>query len=481
MIRATLRDAGIYMVPTILTRGLSVFMLPIYARALSPSDYGVLDLIASAGAIINVVLCLEVVQGMVRLRVDLQEYERPRMTGTAWVFSVGMYAGFIAVAFPSAGWIAERFLGSRSWEQAVEIGVICIALNAIVNLFLGQFRWELRSKAYSAFTSAYAVSTLALSAWIALVLGYGLLGILTAQCVTAAVTSVVVAYVLRDSWSLSFDLHYLRQMLHFSWPLVPSSLSIFISLYFNRLALAAFAGLQAVGLYGMGARLSSFATLLIAGIQGAVMPMIYGHYKEPDTPASLATLFNIAVALSMITGLGLHLISEELVNVLATPAYAASAGLVPLLVPAMLMSQLYVFSPGMSIAQKTVRELGVTALGASVNVILNLTLVPAWGAMGAATATLISAFVFLVTWITAAQKYYPIPYTRAALARSIGSYIVFSLAAWLLLTTETGAIVSWSLRFLIFGGFVASLTFTGLIPVEYLRQNLSRLRGHKVG
>ena len=141
MIRAVLRDAAIYTLPTLLTRGLSVIMLPIYARALSPTDYGVLDLITTTGTILNVLLCLEVAQGLVRLRVDVDDPTRRRMTGTAWRFSSAMYVFFIAVMMPLAPLIANQFLGTVEWTAAVRVGAFSIALSSLVNLFLGQFRW----------------------------------------------------------------------------------------------------------------------------------------------------------------------------------------------------------------------------------------------------------------------------------------------------------------------------------------------------
>ena len=474
MIRAVLRDAAIYTLPTLLTRGLSVIMLPIYARALSPTDYGVLDLITTTGTILNVLLCLEVAQGLVRLRVDVDDPTRRRMTGTAWLFSSAMYVFFIAVMIPLAPLIADQFLGTVEWTDAVRVGAFSIALSSLVNLFLGQFRWELRSRTYTTVTSAYAMSSLALSAWIALGLERGIVGIMVGQSMAAAVTSAVTLYMVRASWVLRFNWRDLTRMLRFSWPLVPASLSVFTSLYFNRMALASLADLKEVGIYGMGARMSSVATLLIAGMQGAVTPLVYAHYKEESTPRNLAQLFNIAVAASMMTGLGLHLVSRELVLVLSTPTYASSAALVPILVPAMLLSQIYVFAPGMAIAQKTLHQLAVTAAGAAVSIAANVALVPIWGAMGAALATLASSTVFLGAWILVSQRHYAIPYHRASLALSLGSYLLFSAVAQAGLGSHSQPLPDAALRIAIFASFTLSLVATRLVPLSAIRSLSTR-------
>ena len=70
MFKAALRDSLIYGLASILSRGLAIFLLPIYTRVLSPADYGVYDLLVTLVALANLVVALEVSQGLARYWAD---------------------------------------------------------------------------------------------------------------------------------------------------------------------------------------------------------------------------------------------------------------------------------------------------------------------------------------------------------------------------------------------------------------------------
>ena len=87
-------------------------------------------------------------------------------------------------------------------------------------------------------------------------------------------------------------MNQLRAMLRFSAPLVPAGLAVFISLYINRFALNHFGSLEDVGHFGIGSRIAGLVALLILGIQAALTPLVYQHYREPQTPGQIARLFD---------------------------------------------------------------------------------------------------------------------------------------------------------------------------------------------
>ncbi len=66
MLKAVLRDSLVYGLASVLSKGLAIFLLPLYTRVLSPGDYGAYDLLITLGALANVVVALEVAQGLAR-------------------------------------------------------------------------------------------------------------------------------------------------------------------------------------------------------------------------------------------------------------------------------------------------------------------------------------------------------------------------------------------------------------------------------
>ncbi|GAB3065874.1 oligosaccharide flippase family protein [Pedococcus soli] len=420
MLRAMLRDTITYSLPAMLSQGLGLVLLPIYARVLTRDEFGALDLMLAISPIVTIVMSLEIQQGLARLRADASAEERRRMTGTAWVTSAAGFLVFVAVGLGAADPLGTLLFGREGLADTVRLGVLSVTATAVYNVVLNQFRWELRSRTYAVISSLYAIVAVGLTVLLTVVDRLGLAGVLLSQTIAGVAATIVGLVLLRGSWRLVVDRAHLRRMLAFSLPLIPASLSVFVTLYFNRVALRIFGDLGDVASYGMAARLAGFVGLLIVGMQSAVTPLIYNHYRDKETPGQLAHMFSGVIGLCIAVSVGLNAFAADLTTVFAGRAYLSSAPLVALIAPALLMGQLYVFAPGMGIALKTRAQLGVAVAAAAVDVLANIALVPTLGALGAALATVASSCAFLGLWFQVSQKHYPIPLEYRILARGVG-------------------------------------------------------------
>lgn len=420
MIRDVLRDGTVYAASAILSRGLAFLIVPLYSRLLAPADYAALDLVATAGVLVNLVVPLEVAQGMAREWADApDDAARRRLAGTALAFTAAAYGLFLALALPFADPLAATWIGSAAYGGALAVGAVQMALNGLFLQLQGQFRWSRRPLAYGAVSVLQAALSLGLG-----VLGSrlgGLAGVLAGQAVAAGVAALVAFVALRRDLAPALSRPALRSMLVFSLPLVPSGAASFIAFYGNRGLLSALAGLDQVGLYAVAARIAALTTLLIVGVQGALTPLVYLHHREPGVPAQLARFFTGFVALALGLCLAASLFAPELVTI-AQAAYAPAAALLPWLAPAALLAQMYVFAPGLGIARRTRTQLALTALAAAASLLLNALLIPRFGALGAAAANLAASALFFAGWWVAGQRLYPLPVAWAPLAAALAAY-----------------------------------------------------------
>src|SRR6478672_7813968 len=134
-----LRDTLTYTLPAILSQGIGVVLLPIYARVLVRSDFGALDLMLSIAPIVTIVLSLELQQGLARLRADATTDERRRMTGTAWVASACGFLVFVLVGLSAAGRIGSWIFGRDDFAGTVRLGVLSLTATAVYTMVLSQF------------------------------------------------------------------------------------------------------------------------------------------------------------------------------------------------------------------------------------------------------------------------------------------------------------------------------------------------------
>lgn len=430
MIRDVLRDGSIYAASAILSRGLAFLVVPLYSRLLAPADYAALDLVVTAGVLVNLLVPLEVGQGMAREWADApDDAARRRLAGTALAFTAAAYLLFLALTLPFAEGIAERWIGSPGYGGALAIGGVQMACNGLFLQLLGQFRWARRPLGYGVVSVLQAALTLGLG-----VLGSqlgGLAGVLAGQAVAAAVAAVVAYVAQRREMAPAWSGEALRRMLAFSLPLVPSGAASFVAFYGNRGLLSALAGLDQVGVYAVAARIAALTTLLIVGVQGALTPLVYARHREPGVPDQLARLFSGFVAVALALCLAVSLFAGELVNI-AAASYAPAAALLPWLAPAALLAQMYIFAPGLGIARRTRTQLALTALAAGISMLLNVLLIPRYGALGAAAANLGASALFFVSWWWAGQRHYPLPLAFAPLLAALAAYgaaLVLALSA----------------------------------------------------
>jgi O-antigen/teichoic acid export membrane protein len=301
-------------------------------------------------------------------------------------------------------------MGVAGLERIFQLGMLYLWLNGLFYLIQNQFRWELRSTNFAVVSLLVTLVTAAVAVSFAYGLKWGLTGIFLAMIGGTLIGCIYGIWNLRNSFRFCFHMLSLKEMLVFSIPLVPSGIAVFVSSYIDRMMLNHYMSLQEVGLYGVGFRLASVVGLVMVGFKGALTPLIYSHYQEAQTPRQLAAIFRLFVVLSLFVFLGLSLFSEEILHLVTIPAFYSAERVVVLLVPAVLLSNMYIFAPGIGIAKKTHLFLWINAGGALVCVGLNWLLIPVAGIGGAAGAKLLGYGAIFLTYMIFSQRLYYIPH-----------------------------------------------------------------------
>ena len=430
MIRTFARDALVYGAATVFTRAASLLVVPIYTRFLSTADYGVIDLLTIAGNLILLTVAFEIAQAVARFLPEGDEEHRVAVASTALLFSVGMYALFAVVATIAAPGIRSALLGGAATDLTVRLAVVATVLNGVFQLTSGVLRFQLRPSQFAASSLVSSLGAIGLGVLLVAVARLGVDGFFVGQIIGGLVGVAMTLAFSRGLYRPSFDPTRLRAMLRFSVPLVPSSIGVFVFLFIDRLAISQLMSVSDVGVFGIGYRLAAAVTLISFGAQMAVTPLVYARHQDPGTPAALERIFRYYVGGAAILGLGLSLFAPEILMVLTTPSYFGAATVVPLLVPALILANLYVFMPGLGIAKRTTWFAIINLSGAALNVALNFLLIPRMGIVGAALATLISASGVFAAYAVGSQRFYPVPHEWGRLAAAT----VVVTAAYLLVS-----------------------------------------------
>ena len=444
MLKQVMKDSAIYTVANGLFGIVHVGLFFWAGHYLDKAQMGAVEMVYSLILLIQLTVALEVSQAIGRFTADANEDDRRKLISSALWFSIIMHTAFVLAISPFAGPISRGLLGADGFGKLFVVGFVAAACWSIYYHVRNQLRWLLMSKAY----------TVGMFVYVALAGGVGVTLLLRPDwAIYAILIAIIVASlppVLMGVWRFRRELRptisrtHLKEMLAFSLPLVPSSVAVFLAHYFDRLALAQIRGLEDVGLYGMGSKLAMLVYMGVVGFQGAVTPLIYHKYRDAETPGQLDRIFRWFLWLSLSMLLGTAVFAPEVARLLF-PKFQAGVVVVPFLAFAAILSQIYIFSPGLALAKKTRLIAAIYIGGAILNVALNLALIPFMGILGAALATCLSAALTAAVYLHVSQRDYAIPFRGVRIVAALAIVTVVCVAMSRLTATGEGSIGFWLL------------------------------------
>lgn len=386
-------------------------MLPIYTRLLSPADYGVIDMILLIGSFINVTIALEINQGFGRYYSETDSIkEQDEYSSTSLWFVLVAYSFFLIFSLIFSNWLNDKIIGSNYSVTVFQIALISIWGNGIFLFLQNQLRWYLLSKEYTIVGVVYTFVSYSLTIVLMLVYKFGttavFLGLLSGN-VTAAILSW---YYAKGKYKLVFVWEKLEIMLSYSIPLIPASIGTIVLLYIDRIAIKDLMSLSDVGIFGIAFRFSAIVSLVLSGFQTAMAPLIYQNYKNVEAPFEIARIFKYFLLSVLSFIIALSFFSKEVLIVFTTPAYYEAAKIIPIISFATLFLAMNIFTPGLSLVKKTKIIAFINIFAGVLNTVLNYSLIPHFGIIGASASTLLSSIVTFIIYMKYSQKYFYVPY-----------------------------------------------------------------------
>tara|TARA_R110000851_G_scaffold303218_1_gene460752 strand:+ start:12604 stop:13902 length:1299 start_codon:yes stop_codon:yes gene_type:complete len=411
MIKAFFKDSLLYTFANLFTRGIGFVLLPIYTRIISKQEYGLFDYLTTIGLLLGVVVTLEVTQAIYRFIPEYKDElsKQIKLASTGFWFSVGMYSLLCVFFFVFSTQLAETLLDDAMFTELVKITSILFLSNAILYNFTSLMRAKLLSKQVVLVSTLNAIFVASFSLLLVVYFKLGLLGLITGQLIGVSLSIFVALFFVKTWVKLVFCFQSLKEMLSFSAPLILSSIGVVLSMFVDRVMLKEFLGAEQLASYAVAIKIASIVTLLMVGFQSALTPLIYANYQKEETPQKIAKLFHFYLSASALSLLLLGGAADSLITIVAGAQYEEAASYVAPLVCGALLSSMYLFFPGLSIAKKTSIIAIVNVFAGLFNVVLNYVFIPKFGALGAAFSTFFSAFIALILNAMFAQRFYRIP------------------------------------------------------------------------
>lgn len=402
---------------------------------------------------------------------------RQRLASTIFFFLLAANGLLLLATLVAAPFVSTRLLGGEGYTLALQLVLLNTFAIGFTFIPFHVLRMQNRPGQFSALTLARSVLTLALRLVLVVGYGYGVMGIVVTDVVVTTLLLVVMLRWFAPLIRPAFSAELLRTALKFGLPRVPHGFALQIMSVADRFILERFRSLADVGVYSIGVSFGLIPKIALGAFEYAWAPFYYATSREPGAVRVFSTVATYGIAALALMTAGLSAMASDLLMIMTRGEFVAAAPVVIWTAVGVFFYGVYLLtSIGLNITSHTKYYPLSTAVGAGVNVALNLALVPGYGILGAAWANGIAYAVQSAIAFRFSQRFYPIPYEWGRIARAVSAALVASLVAISIPIGPPllGILIRGSVVVLLMG---MALWVTGFFRPSELRQ-LQRLRGN---
>lgn len=364
-------------------------------RYLGPDNYGLINYAASFAALLTAFCTLGTNDVLVNELVTDPEREGSTL-GTVIIFRLFSSAlsmaticllvaalspndklALLVAAVYSSSLIFQSFEAINYWYQAKLLSKTTSIITSIARTVVGVYKIVLliTRKSVVWFAAANAVEYI--------VVGFLLLIMYRKNCA--------------EGQKLSFSFSHGKDILSRSHHFILSGFMVALYTQMDIIMLRYFCGDRAVGFYSTAVTICALWNFVLSAIIDSARPVIFESYNNGDIglyKKRLTQLYSAVVYISVAAAIVITALSRYIILILYGSAYLPAQNGLCILTWATLFSylgvarSLWVVPHGQQVYEKYIAAVGVIS-----NLIMNLIMIPRWGANGAAIATLLTQVI----------------------------------------------------------------------------------------
>lgn len=389
---------------------MNYLLVPFHTDVFSTAKYSVVGLVYAALTFLNVVVQMGMESAYLRYGENRKEAAHIFKTIQLTLLGVSSVAVLILwMVMPVT--LSIMNLGSdTSGIFIMMLGILWFDTLAIVPF--AELRLARRSVQFAILKTLHVIVNVGLNFYLILSLGFGIEAVFIANLAASVVITGFVWAATSDLWKGQWKREWIGKLFRFGLPFIPAGLGHATNEMLDRFLLNAMDPAVAEKLYGEGIspdnvvgiynacyKLAVFMLLIVQMYRMAWQPFFMRYSRDKDSSTLFGRAFVYFNAFAAVAFLTVALFRDQIVAIevpvlnatLINSEYWLGLEIVPLLLLAYWFQGWYInFSSGIFIKEKTSVLYKITLLGAGITLAANLMLIPYFGMMGSAAATLAS-------------------------------------------------------------------------------------------
>lgn len=449
-LKELLSDTLVYGISSVLARFIGYLLVPLHTSGVfETSEYGIVSLVFAGLAFLNVIFTFGMESAYLRYAKDrdlAKDVFKTLQTGLAGLSSILV----LLLIFAAPLLMPTMNLETSGNQNLYWMMLGILWFDTMVLIPFAELRLVQRPWLFAIIKTGNILINVGLQFYLILGLDWGIEAVFFASLVASVLTAVVLWGITADMFSGSWDTPVLRKALWFGLPFVPAGLGFAINETLDRFFLGNYLSQSTVadlyspdlipadivGIYSACYKVSVFMMLLVQMFRMAWQPFFLREADNPDAPEIYSDVFRYFNVIAAICFLVVALFVQQIVQIrvplldayLVGEEYWMGLHIVPVLLGAYWFHGWYMnFSAGIFIEEKTKVLPVITLIGAGVTIVANLMLIPYFGMMGSAVATLISYAAMALLLYYQSIKIYPVDYQ---LLRAFGMMLLAVLCLY---------------------------------------------------
>ena len=358
------------------------------ARYLGPSNYGIINYASSLVTFVAPIMNL----GLSNILVN-EVVQRPEEEGKIFGTAVGV--SLIGALGCIVGVTGFAYVANRNSTETI---IVC-ALYSLLLIFqaVDLVQYWFQAKYLSKYTSIVAVVAyfcVALYKIFLLATGKSIRWFAVANSIDFMIIAgaLLVIYKKCGGMKMEFSLPVAKRMLSSSRHYILSSMMINMFSQSDKIMITLMIGEEYTGFYSAAVACAGITNFVFAAIIDSARPNIFSSQKSGDLVAfesNVSDLYSIITYLSLAQCVGITILAKPIILILYGKAYMPAVAALQVIVWYSTFAYFGSVRNIWILAEQKQKYLWIMNLsGALINIVLNLVLIPIWGIIGAAVASL---------------------------------------------------------------------------------------------
>lgn len=428
-IKLTVKHTFFYALGNLAPKLSGFILLPIYTKHISISDYGILGLLEVVEMISTQVLSFGLSQAQLRwYGLATNDQKKKSYIFTLLIFSIFVVLTNLLVVLFANGFLSRIVFDTTDYGNFLIIIAVTVCLTILNKIPLTLLRSEEKSNWYALTIMFQFSANLLSNIYFVVFLEKGIIGIIISQAISSGLTFVILLPYLAKRIVAEFDFDELKAMLKFSYPYIFSAIAVTTLNLGDRYILTKMTTLKEVGLYTLGYKFSNIIKVFVVDAFLLTLPTVgWKIIKDDNQPSRFVSkAMTYFVFILLWVALPLCVFSKGIIHKFAlNKIYWDAYQVVPFLVLGVIISGMQgVLFFVLQIPMKTQKVAQIVAVAAVANVLLNLVLIPKFGMIGAAVATILAQLIGLLFAYQTSQAAYKVEYELGRLTSLFSVAIV---------------------------------------------------------